>query len=348
MRGEQCRRASGPSRHAMCRRPAPPLQARAARGRCTAAPSDPAAGDRARRAGPRHRLHRRGGAGPRAVQRRVLAAGRRPVDAGPPRLHGSRPVQLHRVAPPLGHRRVGIGARPGRAVPGLRTAAYDVYAIVLGRAVPAWPPAAYARALGARGGRVVAIVLLLAVGIAGVVAGDRGLDFSLVWLPLELLVLTKARTNPAGCCPPPALCVAWVNTHGSILIGLLVLGVELGLVAGPGPAGRPHRRRAPVARTPVRWRWPCWASLAASCITPYGPGLLAYDVDVARNGQIAQYIGEWNSPDFHSSMVAARLLRAAGRPRRLLRDAAASRCSRAHWRRSSSWRRCGRSAWSST
>ena len=34
------------------------------------------------------------------------------------------------------------------------------------------------------------------LGIAGVVAGDRGLDFSLVWLPLELLLLTKARANP--------------------------------------------------------------------------------------------------------------------------------------------------------
>jgi hypothetical protein len=45
------------------------------------------------------------------------------------------------------------------------------------------------------------------------------------------------------------------------------------------------------------------ASLVASCITPYGPGLLAYDVDVARNPQIAQYIAEWNSPDFHSLMT---------------------------------------------
>ena len=43
--------------------------------------------------------------------------------------------------------------------------------------------------------------------------------------------------------------------------------------------------------------------MIASCLTPYGPGLLAYDVDVARNTQIAQYINEWNSPDFHSLMA---------------------------------------------
>ena len=120
--------------------------------------------------------------------------------------------------------------------------------------------AAYARALGARGGRVVAIVLLLAVGIAGVVAGDRGLDFSLVWLPLELLVLTKARANPRWLFVLPLLCVAWVNTHGSILIGLLVARRRAGVVAGPGPGGRAARRRAPVALHRFAGPGRCWAA----------------------------------------------------------------------------------------
>lgn len=103
-------------------------------------------------------------------------------------------------------------------------AAYPLYAIVLG-GLCLFATAAYARAFGARGGRVAAIVLLLAVGIAGVMAGDRGLDFSLVWLPLELLILTKARRDPRWLWGLPLLCVLWVNTHGSILIGLIVLGV---------------------------------------------------------------------------------------------------------------------------
>src|SRR5262249_32464141 len=41
-------------------------------------------------------------------------------------------------------------------------------------------------------------------------------------------------------------------------------------------------------------------SVAAACITPYGPGLLVYDVNVSRNSQIGQYINEWNSPNFPS------------------------------------------------
>ena len=109
----------------------------------------------------------------------------------------------------------------------LGNGAYAAYAIVLG-GLCLVVSSAYARALGARGGRVVAIVLLLSVGIAGVVVSDRGLDFSLVWFPLELLVLTKARTNPRWLFLLPLLCAAWVNTHGSILIGLFALGVELG------------------------------------------------------------------------------------------------------------------------
>ena len=180
-------------------------------------------------------------------------------------------------------------------------AAYGLYAIVLGGA-SLLASAAYARALGARGGRVVAIVLLLALGLAGVVAADRGLDFSLVWLPLELLILTKARASPRWLFLLPVLCLFWVNTHGSILLGLLVLGVELGWSLIPERfvrrigGLRQSTHTGPLALALL-------GSLVASCITPYGPGLLAYDIGVSRNGQIARYIVEWNSPNFHSVMT---------------------------------------------
>jgi hypothetical protein len=180
-------------------------------------------------------------------------------------------------------------------------AAYPLYGIVLGGASLA-VSAAYARALGARAGRVVAIVLLLSYGIAGTVVEDRGLDFSLVWFPLELLVLTKARQNPRWLLWLPPLCLVWVNTHGSVLIGLLVLGIELGWSLAPGRLvgridGVAQSRHAGALGLALL------GSVLASCITPYGPGLLGYDIDVSRDGQIAQYINEWNSPDFHSLMV---------------------------------------------
>ena len=180
-------------------------------------------------------------------------------------------------------------------------AAYNVYPIVLG-AASLLATASYARALGARGGRVVAIVLLFALGIAGVLVSDRGLGFSLVWLPVELLVLTKGRADRRWLLALPLLCVAWVNTHGSILIGLLVLGVELGWSLAPA---RLVARIGGVRQSPYpgSLALALLGSLLASCLTPYGPGLLAYDVRVAGNSQIARYIDEWNSPNFHSFTI---------------------------------------------
>ena len=147
------------------------------------------------------------------------------------------------------------------------------------------------------------IVVLLAVALAGVLVGDRGLDFSLVWLPVELYLLTRARRDPRWLAALPLLCLLWVNTHGSILVGLGVLVVELAWSFAPerwavriGGYGRsPHTGAVAVALV---------ASLVASCVTPYGPGLLVYDIGVSANGQIGQYIEEWNSPDFHSLAVA--------------------------------------------
>jgi hypothetical protein len=180
-------------------------------------------------------------------------------------------------------------------------AAYSVYAIVLG-GLCLVTTAAYTRALGARGGRVAAIVILLAVGIAGIAASDRGLDFSLVWLPLDLLILTKARQNPRWLFLLPPLCLLWVNTHGSILLGLLVVAIELAWSLLPE---RLVHRVGGLRQSPFTGSLglALLGSVVASCITPYGPGLLAYDFAVSRNSQISQYITEWNSPNFHSVFV---------------------------------------------
>jgi len=180
-------------------------------------------------------------------------------------------------------------------------AAYSIVAIVTGTLSLACTML-YARALGARGGRLAAIAILVAMGIAGFVAQDRGLSFSLIWLPLELLILTKARTDARWLWALPALCVVWVNTHGSILLGLAVLGAELAWSVAPprlvdrlGGVGQSPRPRALAAAAA--------ASAAAACLSPYGPGLLAYDLRVATNSQIGKYIQEWQPPNFHSVMI---------------------------------------------
>jgi hypothetical protein len=181
--------------------------------------------------------------------------------------------------------------------------AFNVFAIATGT-LSLLCTMMYTRALGARGGRVAVLMVLLALGIAPVVTQVRGVSFSLIWLPLELLVLTKARENPRWLLWLPLLFVCWVNTHGSVLFGLFVLGLELAWSLAPsrwvtviGGIGRSsHPGQLSLALV---------AGLVASCISPYGPAILRYDLGVASNSQIGKYIAEWQSPDFHSVEIMA-------------------------------------------
>lgn len=166
----------------------------------------------------------------------------------------------------------------------------------------------YTRALGARGSRVAILMVLLAMGIAPVITQVRGVAFSLIWFPLELLVLTKARQNPRWLMWLPLLFLFWVNTHGSVLFGLFVLALDLAWSIVPskwlatiGGTGRsPYPRHLALAFV---------AAFVASCISPYGPAGLRYDLGVASNSQISTYIAEWQSPDFHSvEMLAFHLI----------------------------------------
>ena len=97
--------------------------------------------------------------------------------------------------------------------------------------------------------------------------------------------------------------MAWVNTHGSILLGLGVLGLELVWSGAPervvvalGGTGRSPYPRQGLGLALA-------GALVASCVSPYGPSLLRYDLGVSMNSQIGQYIQEWMAPNFHSVAV---------------------------------------------
>ena len=56
---------------------------------------------------------------------------------------------------------------------------------------------------------MASISILLAFAIVGFVTRTTGLSFSLIWLPLELLILTKARANPRWLWWLPPLFLLW-------------------------------------------------------------------------------------------------------------------------------------------
>ncbi|HEY2214946.1 MAG TPA: hypothetical protein VGH31_07820, partial [Acidimicrobiales bacterium] len=89
---------------------------------------------------------------------------------------------------------------------------------------------------------------------------------------------------------------------GSILLGLAVIGVELAWSVAPAH-WLARIRGVGRAPDPFYLLLAAIGSVVASFISPYGPGLLLYDLKVSTNSQIGQYIKEWASPDFHSVLV---------------------------------------------
>ena len=143
------------------------------------------------------------------------------------------------------------------------------------------------RALGARGGRVAAIVILLALGIAGVAAVTGARLLSGV-VPAGTPVLTKGTGDPRWLILLPPLCLLWVNTHGSIFARALRPRRRAGVVAHPRTvraAGRrhagSHRTRVVGPRVAGERGWPrasrrtgraCWSTTSPWPGTARSPG----------------------------------------------------------------------------
>ena len=226
------------------------------------------------------------------------------MDDGPSRVHGARPVQLHGVTPALGDRRVGIRDRPGRtcSVPSANMA-YSLYAMVLGglclvtdcglrpRAGCTGRPGrrhrhcARRRHRRRRGGRPGARFLPgLAPARAVAPHQGAGQPTLALLLPAALPLLGQhPRLHPVGAlaCWPSSWAGRWFRQRFVQRIG----GVQ------------------PVAPSPGRSPWRCWAAWWRPASRPTARASSPTTSAVSRNGQIAQYITEWNSPNFHSVMT---------------------------------------------
>lgn len=140
-------------------------------------------------------------------------------------------------------------------------------------------------------------IIALACGTAmSVFLKDRPEMVSYLLLAVLLLVLTLARAHRAWLVAVPVLCAIWANDHGSFVLALAILGLELVVALWPRGLGRlattdPLPLRA-VSLTLV-------ASVLATLVNPEGWGIYAYTLRVTFNPTIGQYIEEWQSPDFH-------------------------------------------------
>lgn len=150
------------------------------------------------------------------------------------------------------------------------------------------------------------IAALACVTTAGLLIGlaARPQDLSYLFFAAELLLLSVARRRRRALAAIPVLLGVWANIHGSFLLGLVVLALELAIALAAGAGWRPAPssrlalaplRRADAAGALV-------AGTAATLLNPHGVNLLAYAVRVTTAAPLAA-IEEWQSPNFHSPLI---------------------------------------------
>jgi len=140
----------------------------------------------------------------------------------------------------------------------------------------------------------------IAAWLATVSFGPRTLLFGWLFLVFELAILTKFSAGVDRTWLLPPLFLIWANTHGSWLIGMVLLLIYFvcGLVQWHW--GRIEAQRW-TRRERKKLRWIFALSLAALFVNPCGYRLVLYPFNLAFHQTVnIAHISEWQSLDFHS------------------------------------------------
>jgi hypothetical protein len=132
---------------------------------------------------------------------------------------------------------------------------------------------------------------------------DRPQMFSYFFLALLLLLLTLARQRRGWLLwPVPLLFVLWANLHGSFLLGLAILFLEvLASVLRRGFGRLSVSDPIPVAPMVATFV----ASGLATLVNPFGIGVYSSALGITFNQEVRRLIQEWQSPDFHDPSTLA-------------------------------------------
>ena len=126
-----------------------------------------------------------------------------------------------------------------------------------------------------------------------------------------LLLVADRRAHPNRLWLVPVIVLLWANIHGSFFLGPLALGLAWLEDLHDG-AGRPNRTLAVAV-----------ASVAAACVTPFGPAVWAYAVGLSMNPEVTRRISEWQPTSlrdvpgilfFASGLAIVVLIARRGRP----------------------------------
>lgn len=144
------------------------------------------------------------------------------------------------------------------------------------------------------------VVSFAALFLASVSFGPRTLLFGWMFLVLELALLSGFRHGRDFLWAMPFVFLLWINTHGSWIIGLVVLAVVAlsGGIQGRWGSIEATRWTLPQGR---KLAWVALLSTLALFVNPYGWRLVLYPFDLAFHQKLnIASVDEWRSLDFHS------------------------------------------------
>ena len=150
-------------------------------------------------------------------------------------------------------------------------------------------------------GPFVACALLLSALVAGTFLGTRGQVITVLGTALVLWILARWRegsTRAVWLLPP--LFLVWTNLHAGFVYGIaLCLLVALTIAVM-------RRVVAPGAEPAARLR-PLFAALGAgmlaTLVNPAGVHIYPYIADTFTNPTLTSLITEWQSPNFHDTLL---------------------------------------------
>ncbi len=154
-------------------------------------------------------------------------------------------------------------------------------------------------ALRSRNSKVGFVVCGVLLPLAFALFNLRPQMLAYVFLVLTLIILERFRQGRSGALwLLPPLFLLWVNTHGTFVVGLFAVGVYI--VSGlfeMRSNGVESRRWTAAQRLQLEMAF--LASLVALTVTPYGPKLAGFPVDMAfSHPAIAASIEEWQPMSF--------------------------------------------------
>lgn len=129
--------------------------------------------------------------------------------------------------------------------------------------------------------RTAAWLTLAAFAVAAAALSLRPQLLGMALFAVVLLIVADRRAHPARLWAVPVITIAWANLHGSFFLAPMVLGLAWLEDLHDGVPG-PHRVLAVAAVT-----------VAAACVTPFGPAVWSYAIGLSTNPEVTTRITEW-------------------------------------------------------